>query len=354
MGHITNDMKVASITTDLSSWHPLQQSEHNLAPSSAIPMTPMSQADIKKANVQQLGHGSPENVNITPEQLDEQKSKLTPIKVAATPFVNLMSIQRSRPCTSTQFVDFARATRDQLTQLASTSAGQELFMALDYQSIPTLQTVCGPTPQDPPQQMYLRMPLQHGTYLTNPDFTRPGIEENTYSWHPEGQLHFNADGSIKHAGLGSSTTVTHQPDLLQRAADPKHGLLDDKNVLRSIIDIEDAGSYDSATALGHELIHAAHALNGLSDFRLREDGLQRGEQYTVGLADGKTREFQNIPTENMLRKGLNEQYYQDSGMIKPIPMRDKYGGKVIDEAEAQALIAKANATADSSTPEQKD
>lgn len=339
MGRITNEA-AASLAADMAKWQPMQHSEHTIASGSSIPMTSLSQADIKKIKLQQLGHGSPENFKITPEQLDGQKSKLAPIQYTASPFASHLFIQRQLPCTSTQFVDFARATRDQLTQLASTTSGQELFQALDYHAIPTLHTVQSSEPNSALQQMAVRMSLQHTTTITNPDLTQPGIKESTFTWNPQEQLQLNPDGTIKNAGLGSSTTVIHQPDILQRAADPEHGKLGDDNVRRPLKEIDNSATYDSAIALGHELIHAAQSLSGLSDFNFRPDGLQHGERNTVGPLDGETRVFQHIPTENMLRKDMNEQYYQGATMVGPLPLRDNYSGIPISEIGMEERAAR--------------
>ena len=109
-------------------------------------------------------------------------------------------------------------------------------------------------------------------------------------------------------GVGSSATVTHQPDRTKLASRQHR-----KGYVGS----------SSAMSLGHELIHAVHTVEGNHSGKSIHGptGAKVEERNTVGHHNGR-----GDLTENKLRSELQDTHYAgNSGILNPIPPRKYYG-----------------------------
>ncbi|GLX78122.1 hypothetical protein tinsulaeT_14620 [Thalassotalea insulae] len=228
---------------------------------------------------------------ITPEMLVQQHGKLRKVNEVNTPWADNLKIKRDGRFTThtsgAAFTDFVRQTRDDLTTLASTSSGQDIFNKI--KTAPKHSVAIQDAGTSPGLRESSRtLDLTNSVYdpLHIPGFSKP----------------------LMYHGKGSSAEVAHHTDFQKRTS----GI--------------DGVTTPNAVGLGHELIHAAHAVQGR---RMAEDQTQSvrpEERETVGKTDG-SRGYGGHPTENSIRKDLNEQVYNDSGKVGKIAMRKKYGGQ---------------------------
>jgi hypothetical protein len=232
---------------------------------------------------------------ISPAELQLQKTQLNKVTEQRSPLVNNLSIIRDGEYTNhkngAEFTDFAIGVRQHLTELAEVPAGQRLLKTLDY-------TLNG-------------TPSKH--HVTIQDSGRqPGIRESANIDNiAAAALQISKDGKAQ-PGKGSGSTVSHHTDFAQ------HLLQENKGT-----------GMPSAIVLGHELIHAARAAQGLTASGVARSGIPKEEVATVGKPDGSEPEWP-ITTENTLLHEMNERVFRHANSVNSIPIRTSYGGKQID------------------------
>jgi hypothetical protein len=255
---------------------------------------------LRSEHAMEMGAQGPKG-GITAQMLTQQRNQLKKVMSVGTPWANNLEIVRdgthATHGSGADFADFAQQTRAHLTTIGSTTSGQDLFRHIgnankrkvtieDAGSQPGIRQ--GSTPLDRPNSM-----LQAPTSL-------PGLS-----------------GTFEFSGTGSDAVVAHHTDMGQRwpqLAMGQGGLTREEYRKKNS---------DGPIGLGHELIHAMHAVRGM---RKRDDPqapIPPEERATVGPIDGSRPDL--MPTENSLRRDLNAQVFNGSGFLGPIPMRTRYG-----------------------------
>lgn len=219
-------------------------------------------------------------MGITSIMLLAQKQRLREVKSVSVPQAKNIEIIRSGSFTThsgAEFADFVQQTRRDLTILAGTQTGQDIFSRIDSSGHKVLIQDRGNN-------------RRHGGSI------KIHNEQNAYQ--TDGPL-------IPVPNKGSSSTVTHQPD-------------------RTKLDLrKDSAGSSSAIGLGHELIHAVHSATGTLLKGKDSDGMKREERATTGPISGSKPHW-GLPTENALRRDMT-QHYAGGTMVKSIPARTKYG-----------------------------
>lgn len=236
---------------------------------------------------------------ITSQMLQNQLTKLKKVTEVNTPFAPNLSITRDgghTVHTPTSFTDFVVNTRRDLTQLAQTGAGQDLFKAIGSNTTHKVRI------QDAGPLAGIREAQQNDT--AHGIRTPVNLGGHNLDW----------------PSSGTGSVVSHHTDITERWGQPLQGLG------RSAKEIEGGVGMSPALALGHELIHAARALTGWGAPEDPLSSVRPEERETVGTTDGK-RTIQSIPTENELRRDLNNQVYSGGGIVKDIGKRKRYGGR---------------------------
>lgn len=249
-----------------------------------------------------LGAQGPKG-GITPQMLSQQRNQLKKVMSVGTPWANNLEIVRdgthATHATGAEFTDFVQQTRAHLTTIGSTTSGQDLFRQIgnaDKRKV---------TIQDAGSQPGIRQastPLDRPNSMLQAPTTLPKLQ-----------------GTFQFSGSGSDAVVSHHTDMGQRWPQLAMG---QGGMTREELRKETA---DGPIALGHELIHALHAVRGM---RQRDDStatIAPEEHATIGPSNGSRPHL--MPTENSMRHDLNAQVYQGSGFLKPIPMRTGYGKK---------------------------
>lgn len=240
---------------------------------------------------------------ITPLMLTTQRAQLKKVTEVGTPFANNLSIIRdgthTTHNTASEFMDFVVNTRRDLTQLAQTNSGRDLFKAIESKPLHKVRIQdAGPNPgiressrKDNPDHA-VRMPVTMGGM----DFDWP----NT----------------------GTGSVVSHHTDITQRWGEkmPELGGKSPK-------EFEGVGM-SSSLALGHELIHSARSATGWQAPLNPLSNVKPEEKETVGTIDG-ARTIMTIPTENEMRREMNTKVFSGGGMITDMGIRTRYGGKDI-------------------------
>ena len=261
---------------------------------------PPSALDLASREYLQKAKAGPRG-GITADALQQQLGKLKKVTEVNTPFASNLTIKRDGPHTGLTphtahgFADFVVQTRRDLTQIAQTTAGQDLFKAIESRK-------------------------QHKVSIQDAG-PAEGIRESELPASIHGvRTTANLLGSpLDWPNIGASTTVSHHTDIAERWAKPiaqAQGL--------SAKQIEGVG-ISASLALGHELIHAARTVTGWGTNAPKVGGVKPEERETVGSADAK-RNHPQIPTENELRRDLNAQVFSGSGVVKTIKPRKKYSG----------------------------
>ncbi|MBL8263061.1 MAG: hypothetical protein JNM58_11590 [Xanthomonadaceae bacterium] len=257
---------------------------------------------LRSEHAMEMGAQGPKG-GITAQMLIQQRSQLKKVMSVGTPWANNLEIVRDGTHTThgsgAEFTDFVQQTRAHLSTIASTTSGQSLFQHIGNANKRKV------TIQDAGSQPGIR---QASSPLDRPNSM---LQEPTMLKGIPVPLQFS--------GTGSDAVVSHHTDIGQRWPQLALG---QGGMTRQELRKETA---DGPIALGHELIHAMHAVRGM---RQRDDStatIAPEEHATIGPADGSTPHF--MPTENSLRRDLNAQVHQGSGFLKPIPMRTTYGKK---------------------------
>ena len=260
----------------------------------------------------QLPGHNPHNVNSS--MLSAQKLMLKCVMTVQTPFADNIHIARPL-CFSTElpgvaeFSDFAMETRQQLAQLAQTPSGRQLFEAISRniaaEPMPHLVTIIdsGSGPES----------MEEHAVVLDADNARP-MEDDSLG------------ESMSWPGTGSSFVVTHHTDFSQRWGDSRCGM---HELNLSCKQLEHGIGETAALALGHELIHAAHGMNGQYAEGNLANGVPQEEANTVGRTNGE-RPFPHIPTENNIRQDMSEQVYAGGGVVNRLSPRFSYSGLPIE------------------------
>ncbi|WP_219702190.1 M91 family zinc metallopeptidase [Marinomonas lutimaris] len=235
---------------------------------------------------------------ITPAELQLQKSQLNKVTEQRSPLVNNLSIIRDGEYTNhkngAEFTDFAIGVRQHLTELAEVPAGQRLLKTLDY-------TLNG-------------TPSKHHVSIQDSG-RQPGIREwATFDNITAAELQISKEGKAQ-PGKGSGSTISHHTDFAQHLLQENMGTR--------------MPSQSDAIVLGHELIHAARAAQGLTASGVAKSGIDKEEVATVGKPDGSEPEWP-ITTENTLRHEMNERIFRHANSVNSMPIRTSYGDKQID------------------------
>lgn len=216
---------------------------------------------------------------ITGEMLRQQAGKLKKVTEVSVPHAENLRIARTdeHHKSGAEFADFMERTRRDLTTIASTTAGRDIFKAIDSTKA-------------------------HKVTIQDAGNT----EQLKEAYRSKSGALYSAEGPlIDVPGPGASTTVSHHTQRTNWGVTP---------------------GASGAIALGHELIHAAHNTLGIRPRDVSGADIQPEERRTVGHADGRRGDY-GVPTENTLRKDLSEQLYKGGGTVKSIPARTTYGGK---------------------------
>ncbi|MDH2434860.1 M91 family zinc metallopeptidase [Pokkaliibacter sp. MBI-7] len=248
----------------------------------------------------------------TSRQLQDQRDELLPMQTVRSPFSpNIAIIRDDKHTTHTsgaEFADFATQTRQHLTQLAETRAGQALFHALDVKA--------------------------DGSKIENPVFIRDAGRQTGLRQGESASRVLATARVEEEAGhrtylpaAGAMSFVSHHTDLSLRWGDPQQ-FHPELNL--SMKRLDSSMGMSEALALGHELIHSAHSLNGVKVRGENEKGIPFEEINTVGPRSGR-RVFEHIPTENEIRRDMHREVYNDAGAIGDIRPRKTYGGRRLPE-----------------------
>jgi hypothetical protein len=234
---------------------------------------------------------------ITPQMLSQQRNQLKKVMSVGTPWANNLEIVRdgthATHASGAEFADFVQQTRAHLSTIASTGSGQDLFRQIgnaDKRKV---------TIQDAGSQSGLRQ------QMVPKDLSSATLVSSAF------QL----------SGTGSDATVSHHADVGQRVPSVA---LSQMNLTRGDLKKQTA---DGAIALGHELIHAMHAVHGTIQPHDSSASIKPEERATIGPSDGS--QPHGTPTENSLRRDLNAGLYKNSGFLKPLPMRTAYAKKAL-------------------------
>ena len=254
---------------------------------------------LRSEHAMEMGAQGPKG-GITPQMLSMQRTQLKKVMSVGVPWANNLEIVRDGTHTThgsgADFADFVQQTRSHLTTIASTTSGKSIFQQIGNAKTRKV------TIQDAGLQPEIRQastPLDRPNSMLQAPTTLPGLS-----------------GTFQFSGTGSDARISHHTDMGQRW--PQLALTGG-GYTREDLRKETA---DAPIALGHELIHAMHAVRGM---RKRDDpsaAVRPEERATVGPADGSQPDF--MPTENSLRRDLNAQVYHGSGFLGPIPMRTRY------------------------------
>jgi hypothetical protein len=228
-------------------------------------------------------------------------SQLKKVTEVNTPFARNLSIVRDGSHTTHQsasdFIDFAVKTRRDLTQLAQTSSGKDLFKAIESNP-------------------------RHKVRIQDAG-SQPGIRESNL-WddvHNAQRTPVKMGGmDLEWPGSGTGSLVSHHTDITQRWGQvlPQIG--------KSGKEFEGGVGMSSSLALGHELIHAARGVTGWKAPDKPEESIRPEERETVGALNG-SRSLLSIPTENGLRRDMTAQVFSGGGMVRNMGVRTRYGGK---------------------------
>ena len=217
--------------------------------------------------------------------LQERKATLNPVTEMSTPHTDAIKIVRdgthAKHKTGAAFVDFAVKTRRDLTLLAATQSGQEIFSTIE----------------------------KSGHEVSIQD---RGLNTK------HGGSHMALDRvKAMTPDVGSSSLVTHQTDRSKIKPRPH------------------AAPTSSTISLGHELIHSTHSATGTlqegthDPVGRHKHGVKKEEQTTVGDPSG-ARPKPGQPTENTLRADLAKQHAGITGVSGAPIVRTKYGKKALD------------------------
>ncbi len=273
---------------------------------------PAQSAPSSMVALKSVGDPSRPPVAPTPQQLQQQRDELLPMQTVRSPFSpNIAIIRDDKHTTHTsgaEFADFATQTRQHLTQLAETRAGQALFNAFDVKA--------------------------DGSKIKNPVFIRDAGRQTGLRQGESASRVLATARVEEEAGhrtylpaAGAMSFVSHHTDLSLRWGDSQQ-FHPELNL--SMKRLEFNLGMSNALALGHELIHAAHSLNGLKVRGENENGIPFEEINTVGPTSGQ-RVFEHIPTENELRKDMDMEVFKDANAICEIEPRQSYGGRQLPD-----------------------
>lgn len=204
-------------------------------------------------------------------------------KVASTsvPQSSGVNLMREDSHSGADFADFVSRTRRDLTTLASTKSGQDMFG--------TISAV-----HDQNSQLGINI---HDASVTGK------VQQNSRVNFAQSQLQGSETDLMRFPGSGSSGKIQHHTG-------------------KTVWGLPDVGM-SSSIALGHEMIHATRGMLGQQE----APGLKE-EKATVGPISG-SRTSEKFPTENSLRKDLRQQYYTGGSIVSGVPSRTKYGGHKI-------------------------
>lgn len=252
-----------------------------------------SRARLRAEHVEKAGkeaHRSKQKL-LDADLLKPRLARLKKVTEVPTPFANNLRIIRDGKHTThasgTDFAEFALKTRQQLTEIAATTPGQDLFKALQAKG---------------------NKKIAHQVRIQDAGPAQ-GIRESSVSDDLLGSL---TDTQ------GAGSTISHHTDIASRWHE-----LSQKGGKSSLREIEGVGM-SGALALGHELIHATRAAHGLM-VGTQTNGVSDEERQTIGTTDGR-RTHAAIPTENAIRLSMAEPMPgEHNGVVTNIGTRTKYG-----------------------------
>ncbi len=239
---------------------------------------------------------------VTPTKLKKQLIALRTLESVVVPHSKRIHITRQSPKyqfkSGADFADFIQHVRQDLTDLKRLPSGQRLLESLD-------------------QAQGRRVSI--GTANN----CKGQLLESAIIHNPQAAAGIRPDDPNE--PIGSDSDIYHHTERTHWG-DHKINVRDTDNV-----------GMNSMLALGHELIHSAHAAHSVSgrtpphqkNRSIRAHPVNPEERATVGSASGKY-SLKEIPTENSLRKDYNQQLKDEGArQLKDILPRLKYGGAFV-------------------------
>ncbi len=222
---------------------------------------------------------------ITPDNLKTVHRQLRVLKSGSTPQLGNLRFERlpDKLQSTPDFVDFIGSCRRDISLLATTPSGEKLIHSINRQT--------------------------SGEVVLQPCVENTPVAESCAAVSPK----------KKRSNGAFDAKIHHQTRLTQWTTDPSG-----PNCFEGV-------GINSGIALGHELIHAAHYVNGEVSKKercLAEESLValKEEARVIGSLEAKERHL--IPTENQLRKDFNQLYRFSKTGIQP---RAHYDGLLLTD-----------------------